>query len=697
MRLFIGFWVYIIDNIFARTSFILLKSLKYKRSDYLNNHSKISKTHNAFQKMILNRKRWFRALLRGQSIKAKMAQTFLAFGFSIVLLLAAFAWYFYQGNRLNTLIQKLHDIESNLLKAERVERDFFIYETRNLDFFIKGKSIFLDQRKKFFKDIRQDLGTLQNYKEIQVENVKQESQQLINHLSALDQSFDRLVSFTRKRGFKDIGLEGKMRQLIHKIEEDSSALDLGKILTIRRYEKDFIIRKDTQYLAKAKIALRDLESYIQESLNISSEKKGNLLKQLNLYENTFEELVETEKQIGLEANQGLKGNIRTLSILVDKDMERLSQKVISKARAVQSNLQLLMYVLLLLAFILVISMGLYIARQLGEPISRLSQTIYQIIELDFKEGIEIPQIETRNEIGRLARDVKVMYEKLLTHNQEIEVQSQEISQQRDLLVRQNHDILEAQEEIRQVNEKLWNWKDELEKRVEERTEELQKTNDELDFFLYRASHDLKGPVASLKGLIQLAELEVENKTNKLFLQRFDDNVHQLNRLLDKFLMIFEVHHDELLIQNINLKDIWQNSFEQLTAWHNFSPNLFQIQWEGNEICATDATMLEIILLNLAENALLFGRNYPCTIIITALPNELILYFKDRGEGIPPEFLPNRIFEMFFRGSEKSAGNGLGLYIVQKAVEKLGGTINLESILHKQTIFSIAIPLSPFKE
>ncbi len=644
--------------------------------------------------MTKNRKRWLQALVKGRSIKAKLAQAFLAFGFAILLLGGAFAWHSYQEKHLSALKEKMHRIEANFLRAERVERDFFIYETRNIDFFNYGKSNFLNQRKKIFKIIKQDLRLLQANYETQSKNIRQRIKLLHNHAAALDQSFDKLVSFTRKRGFKNTGLEGKMRQLIHKIEDDSTNIDLNKILNIRRSEKDFIIRKDTMYLQKVQTIISELAQDISQNSSISQEKKRALSKQLQLYQDTFIELVETEKIIGLKASEGLKGNIQALSVTIDQDIEILSQQIIQKVELLKKRLQWIMYALLLIASLLVIGIGLYIARQLGKPITELSNTIYYIIAQDFKEGIYIPRIDTKNEIGRLARDLKAMYEKLLEHNQKIESQSQEISAQRDLLVKQNHDILEAQEEIRQANEKLWNWKNELEKRVEERTEELQKTNDELDFFLYRASHDLKGPLASLQGLIQLAEMEIKTATQRVFFERFNTNVRQLNRLLDKFLMIFEVHHEENKLADTSLEQLWQDSLHRLDQWHVFSPNLFQINTEGASKCYTNATLLEIILLNLLDNVLVFGKNYPCNITLTALPHELILYIKDRGEGIPPAFLPERIFDMFFRGSEKSTGNGLGLYIVQKAVEKLQGSINVESILDKQTIFSVTIPLSP---
>lgn len=636
-------------------------------------------------------KKGLRAIIKGKSIKAKMAQAFLAFGLAIVLLFMASAWYFHQENRLNKVRVKLSTIENNLLRAERLERDFLIYETRNLSFFTEGQSEFLNQRKKAFARIKKDLETFENIDEIKNEAVLKNTKDIFNKLLALEQSFDRLVSLIRKRGFKDSGLEGKMRQLIHEVERNAPQLDLGKILTVRRYEKDFIIRKDTLYLQKTRLALQDLKENANQSLS-SKEDIANLNKQLQLYQNTLEELVNTEIQIGLEPTQGLRGSIAQLSKSLDQSIEILSQIINTNTSSFQTKLQFVFYTLLLSALILVISMGTYIAKKLGDPITEVSEAIYQIIEQDFEAGVQIPQTNTHNEIGRLAKDIRVMYERILDHNLKIQKQSEEITQQRDELIQKNYEIIEAKEEVNLINEQLLKLKDELEKRVEDRTQQLKITNEELDFFLYRASHDLKGPVASLQGLLMLTSIDRDTAKSELFLTQIDQNVKQLNRLLDKFLMIFEVHHENLLIKPVSLYEIWQKSYNRLIEWHTFSANLIQIDFEGREFVNTDPQLLECILLNLTENALLFGKNYPCNIKITARSQELILYFKDHGEGIAAEFLPKKIFEMFFRGSEKSIGNGLGLYITQKAVEKLGGTISVESTPHRQSIFTVIIPL-----
>ena len=107
-------------------------------------------------------------------------------------------------------------------------------------------------------------------------------------------------------------------------------------------------------------------------------------------------------------------------------------------------------------------------------------------------------------------------------------------------------------------------------------------------------------------------------------------------------------------------------------------------------------LIRIILENLIENAVFFcGTNMPSIQVqmVELDESEVKIEVRDNGQGIAPE-LQNRVFDMYFRGNERSKGNGLGLYIVKKAVEKLNGRIEMESALHEGTTFHVFLPNQP---
>jgi signal transduction histidine kinase len=100
----------------------------------------------------------------------------------------------------------------------------------------------------------------------------------------------------------------------------------------------------------------------------------------------------------------------------------------------------------------------------------------------------------------------------------------------------------------------------------------------------------------------------------------------------------------------------------------------------------------MILENLLENAIHFGTPEGCEIMMKATEGEGYIQIKisDNGPGIPKEY-QEQVFEMYFRGSERSRGNGLGLYIVKKAVEKLNGTVRMETEWGRGTTFIVTLP------
>jgi signal transduction histidine kinase len=109
---------------------------------------------------------------------------------------------------------------------------------------------------------------------------------------------------------------------------------------------------------------------------------------------------------------------------------------------------------------------------------------------------------------------------------------------------------------------------------------------------------------------------------------------------------------------------------------------------------TYPAFVKIIIDNLVENSIQFcGRNSPfIALAASEKSGGVLLLVEDNGIGVEDEH-QSRVFEMFFRGSEHSKGNGLGLYIVRKAVEKLSGTIEFTSTAGRGTTVSVWLPNS----
>ena len=262
----------------------------------------------------------------------------------------------------------------------------------------------------------------------------------------------------------------------------------------------------------------------------------------------------------------------------------------------------------------------------------------------------------------------------------------------ELLRQQGARLVIANEEITAINENL-------ESIVQERTQSLLKSNydlkrinNELDTFLYHSSHDFRGPITTLLGLDKLASITLhEAKAKELFIQ-VGNTAFSMEKMLRKLLMVTNINRLSDTPQMVDLPGVLEKVRKELVNFTGIKEVNIRTNFQVNQMLSHHAC-IHAILYNLLENALLFNDKPECDITVEAqtIHDKVKLTVLDNGEGIPEIFM-DKVFTMFFRANEKSKGNGLGLYVVSKAVDKLGGTINLESTEKEGTKVIIEIPV-----
>ncbi|HEX5168021.1 MAG TPA: PAS domain S-box protein [Cyclobacteriaceae bacterium] len=228
----------------------------------------------------------------------------------------------------------------------------------------------------------------------------------------------------------------------------------------------------------------------------------------------------------------------------------------------------------------------------------------------------------------------------------------------------------------------------------DRHEELVKTNTELDRFVYSASHDLRAPIASLLGLIEVARLEqnVDNIGQLLDMQK-----RSLLRL-DYFIKDIVDHSRntrlEIESESVNFQAVIHSTFEQLHFMDHFNRIKKVVSVKQENEFYSSPTRLNIIFNNLISNAIKYAdirKDDPyLKIDVKTGDRQVTISIADNGEGIPSESVP-KIFDMFFRASSRGTGSGLGLYIVREAIRKLGGTVDVHSEYGKGTEFIVTLP------
>jgi signal transduction histidine kinase len=227
---------------------------------------------------------------------------------------------------------------------------------------------------------------------------------------------------------------------------------------------------------------------------------------------------------------------------------------------------------------------------------------------------------------------------------------------------------------------------------------LGKIQRELDNFLYRASHDLKGPLSSMAGLLNLAQQEITDMEALSYFHKLHLVSRNMDESLNKLTVIYTLLRENQYYPNVHLnKEAIEKTIDQLILHrqreiHNsditVTVNVDHVSFYAN------SKYIEWILINLFENAIQFHRssgNIKKRVWIHFINagDVIQIIFKDNGQGIPFEYR-SRVFELFFRG-KNSSRSGMGLYIVSKLVEKLNGRVELDSKVGKYTQFLITIP------
>ncbi|WP_017732942.1 tetratricopeptide repeat protein [Nafulsella turpanensis] len=223
--------------------------------------------------------------------------------------------------------------------------------------------------------------------------------------------------------------------------------------------------------------------------------------------------------------------------------------------------------------------------------------------------------------------------------------------------------------------------------------ELKNANQELDTFLYKSSHDLRGPIARMQGIINLGLLETKDPNAHLYFNMLNKVTDELNNLLLRLLNVHNINQHDYRAEELPLRKFIDNleTSHRKRKQEPYSVQIVNKVPEDLSIVA-DRTLLQIILVNLLENGLMYSDNFNPYIEFDAvyLPSgKYIVTVSDNGMGIPEQFR-EKVFDMFFQGSTRSTGTGLGLYMVRKATKKLGGDICLNSV-NGLTVFEISLP------
>ncbi len=250
--------------------------------------------------------------------------------------------------------------------------------------------------------------------------------------------------------------------------------------------------------------------------------------------------------------------------------------------------------------------------------------------------------------------------------------------------------------------RVWNFRDITDHRrakelLEQQNRELVKANLELDRFVYSASHELRAPLTSVLGLVSIARMAEEDESKINILDMMQKSIERLDIFIKDIVNYSANSRLEIIHDKIDFEELIFGSIEQL----RFMPEMGKIgiftEFHGEADFYSDTRRIAVLVNNLLSNAIKYqdsDRENPYVHVTVRMTNAAVeIAISDNGLGIPQAY-QSKIFNMFYRATQKKTGTGLGLYIVKEILERLHGEIRVESEVGMGSTFYLTIPNGP---
>ncbi|HEY0652841.1 MAG TPA: HAMP domain-containing sensor histidine kinase [Chryseosolibacter sp.] len=581
----------------------------------------------------------FQLMFRTPSIKQRLFFSYGILVINIVIITLLALYFLDRSNEANRLGQDFANQRLQIINLISTDLDFLRFETLNVNYFGTHQSGLLTRRQRLLAEItsrQRSLGhDMKRWKFMQGVELDSINRSLVRY----DSTFQILVDKINVRGFKDFGLEGLMREQAHRLEQQPG-LQLADVLFLRRHEKDFLLRKEKQYIDK----FNQLCAKLSIQLTASGRSSTDLI--LRKYQDEFNRLTELTFEIGITPQAGYLGTLNTETISIFDTLTLLDESVNKRKEEIITESAIWFSVISLALIIPSCLLTYFTSTRLARPIKKLSQSMGKFM---ISEGLNEHELEmtlTNDEISTLSSSFIKMSRKLKSQFNEI--------------LKQNN--------------------------------ELKTLNEELDRFIYSAAHDLKSPLASLDGLVHLAEKEIDSPQHGHYFHMMSASVRKLNGFINDITDYAKNKRQTLVIERVDLESIVRACIDSLQFLPNADRVHVSLSISGDDFY-TDKTRLEIIIKNLVSNSFRYlDISKPkCYVKIEGaiLDNCLKLSIEDNGIGIGKQHL-GKIFQMFYRAVEHSKGTGIGLFLVKESVKMLRGKIAVKSVLGEWTVFYLRL-------
>ncbi|MDX2303599.1 MAG: GAF domain-containing protein [Microscillaceae bacterium] len=367
-------------------------------------------------------------------IKFKSIKSKLYFAFITLLLLsgfvALFAFFSIQTVIQNTSVINSTDSVRVLLRdLKNYEKEFLLHESIDSVFYKTHKSQNLQKAESHYAIILNLYQDLSKNQSLQQDSVKLLIQSLKKDLQIFIKNYRSLVELRYKIGFKNWGLEGKLRNKIHQVEKANINYDQRFLLMLRRHEKDFFLRKDDQYIdVKFQSAVLDFINHLnKQKVGSNSAVIQNLVDKVRDYQKELLTVRKAYKSLGYHQYEGIQGKLQNISDMMERRVARLHTIIQEKSARITYQAQSSFLSMFMIQLILVLYLGFRFLNRISKRIFHLNNIILQLADGKLTQkyhcsvGDELSEtFSALNLLNRRIEEATFFTDKIGQDNQDVE-------------------------------------------------------------------------------------------------------------------------------------------------------------------------------------------------------------------------------------------------------------------------------------
>ncbi len=310
--------------------------------------------------------------------------------------------------KINSTIDKTDHVVTNMLKLRKNEKDFLLREVINETYFSTGESKYITAIKDGVSEIKSSINQLKEDNLFNDNKLVHDLEEVNTIFDNYEKSFIKLTDSIRLKGYKDYGKIGKMRNAIHAVGDALKNYDrlAVTVLTLRKHEKDYLIRKDKKYFDSFNKEIAKLVNKIAKESSLNAGQKYSLQEKVRNYQNTFAEVIRIDEVIGHSQDKGLRGKLRDEIHKIEPAIDDIIEESEAAASDLKNTSKTMFFVVSTLIILIVVFFMIQILRTISKSLETTNSALRKLNEGDMSVS-ELSDYKS-DEFGQILDNVKAV-------------------------------------------------------------------------------------------------------------------------------------------------------------------------------------------------------------------------------------------------------------------------------------------------